>query len=67
MRDPSAGPTPDLGAPLVLLFVGTFAGLAARRGRRLAAAGPIDSTYRRGGLALVSSFATVVLMLVRCR
>ena len=27
VRDPSAGPTPDLGAPLVLLLAGTFAGL----------------------------------------
>ena len=63
VRDPSAGPTPDLGAPLVLLLAGTFAGLllAGVVTWRLLA---IDSTYRRGGLALVSSFATVILMLV---
>ena len=28
---------------------------------------PIDSTYRRGGLAMVSAFATVVLMLTCTR
>jgi hypothetical protein len=47
-----------------LLFGGTLAGvlLAAFAGWRLL--GPMTSTYRRGGLAIVCSFATVLAMLV---
>ena len=63
VRSPTAGAEPDLGAPLALLLAGTLGGLLL--------AGVItwnllrvDSAYHRGGLALVSSFATVVLMLV---
>lgn len=47
-----------------LLLGGTLSGilLAAYAAWRLLA--PIGSTYRRGGLAIVSSFATVLLMLI---
>jgi hypothetical protein len=47
-----------------LLLGGTLSGilLAAYAAWRLLA--PIASTYRRGGLAIVSSFATVLLMLI---
>lgn len=46
---------------------GTLAGvlLAGFAGWRLLE--PVTSTYRRGGLALVSAFATVVLMLICAR
>ena len=63
---PSCGTTePALGAPLYLLLFGTLGGIGPRR--RASPGGcsaPLQSTYRRGGLALVSAFATVVLMLV---
>ena len=57
---PSA--TPDLGAPLFLLFFGTLAGfvLAGVVAWRLLS--PIPSTYRRGGLSVVSGLATVLPM-----
>lgn len=49
---------------LYLLFGGTLAGIliAALAAWRLL--GPIESAYRRGGLAMVSGFSTVLLMLV---
>jgi hypothetical protein len=49
---------------LYLLFGGTVTGIliAALAAWRLLQ--PISSLYRRGGLAVVASFATVVLMLV---
>lgn len=49
---------------LYLLFGGTLSGvlMAAWAAWRLLQ--PIASTYRRGGLAMVSGFATVLLMLV---
>jgi hypothetical protein len=60
-----AGPHPDyLHSRLYLLFGGTLAGvlIAAWAAWRLLA--PIESAYRRGSLAMVSGFATVLLMLV---
>jgi hypothetical protein len=63
IRGPSAG-TPDLGAPLALLLAGTFGGLLLAGIITWQLLARIASTYRRGGLALVSSFATVILMLV---
>jgi hypothetical protein len=60
-----AGAHPEgLHLRLYLLFGGTLAGtlIAAWAAWRLL--DPIPSTYRRGGLAMVSAFATVVLMLV---
>lgn len=49
---------------LYLLFGGTVAGIliAALAAWRLL--GPISSPYRRGGLAIVSGFSTVLLMLI---
>jgi hypothetical protein len=63
IRDPSAATT-DLGAPLVVLLAGTFGGLLLAGVITWQLLARIASTYRRGGLALVSSFATVILMLV---
>jgi hypothetical protein len=60
-----AGGTPgNLDQTFYLLLGGTLSGilLAAYAAWRLLA--PIASTYRRGGLAIVSSFATVLLMLI---
>lgn len=64
VRGPAAGPTPDFGAPLVLLLGGTFGGLVLAGIVTWHLLARISSAYRRGGLAIVSSFATVVLMLV---
>jgi hypothetical protein len=55
-----AGPN----SALYLLFGGTFAGILAAAGTAWWLLGPIQSTYRRGGLAMVSGFATVLLMLI---
>lgn len=56
----SAGPNPAL----YLLFGGTLAGILAAAGMAWWLLGPIESTYRRGGLAMVFGFATVLLMLI---
>ena len=64
MRGPAPGPTPDLGAPLTLLLAGTMGGLLLAGVVTWHLLAPIDSAYRRGGLSMVSSFATVILMLV---
>ena len=64
LRSPSAGDGPDLGAPLVLLLAGTVGGLLLAAATTWGLLAPVGSAYRRGGLALVSAFATVVLMLV---
>ena len=63
IRDPSTAAT-DLGAPLVVLLAGTFGGLLLAGVITWQLLARLASTYRRGGLALVSSFATVILMLV---
>jgi flagellar motor component MotA len=61
---PASGGAPDLGAPFQVALWGTLAGitLAAVVAWRLLS--PIGSTYHRGGLSLVSAFATVIAMLV---
>jgi hypothetical protein len=61
---PAAGAGEAAGTPFYLLTAGTVAGvvLAGVVAWRLLA--PLDSTYRRGGFALVSAFATVPAMLV---
>jgi len=49
------------GPALVLLLGGTLVALFASAGTAWACLTPIDSYYRRGGLALVSAFATFVM------
>ena len=49
---------------LYLLFGGTLGGILAAAGAAWRLLRPIPSLYRRGGLAIVSGFATVLLMLV---
>jgi len=63
VRSPTLGAEPDLGAPLVLLLAGTLGGLLLA-GITTWHLLRVDSAYHRGGLAMVSSFGTVVLMLV---
>jgi hypothetical protein len=64
VRSPAAGDGPDLGAPFVLLLAGTLGGLLLAGGTAWGLLAPVGSAYRRGGLAMVCAFATVVLMLV---
>lgn len=64
VRGPGAGPTPDFGAPLALLLAGTMGGLLLAGVVTWHLLDRVASAYRRGGLAMVSSFATVILMLV---
>jgi hypothetical protein len=52
------------GTPLLLLAAGTLGGLVLAGVVAWRLLAPLDSTYRRGGLALVSAFATVPVMLV---
>ena len=49
------------GAALVLLLGGTLLALLASAGAAWVCLTPIDSYYRRGGLALVCTFATFVM------
>ena len=56
---PSDGPV--TGPALVLLLGGTLLALFASAGTAWACLSPIDSYYRRGGLALVCAFATFVM------
>jgi hypothetical protein len=49
---------------LYLLFGGTLGGIMVAAGTAWWLLGPIESTYRRGGLAMVSGFATVLVMLI---
>jgi hypothetical protein len=59
-----ARPASGLNPALYLLFAGTLGGVLGAAGVAWWLFGPIISTYRRGGLAMVSGFATVLLMLV---
>lgn len=61
---PVAGSAPDLGAPFQLLLWGTLAGIVLAGFVAWRLLSPLGSAYRRGGLALVSAFATVIAMLV---
>ena len=49
---------------LYLLFGGTLSGVVLAGWAAWRLLGPIASDYRRGGLAMVSGFATVLLMLI---
>ena len=59
-----SGQSADLSPALYLLFGGTLGGVLAAAGTAWWLLGPIESTYRRGGLAMVCGFATVLLMLI---
>jgi hypothetical protein len=59
----SSQPT-GLNPALYLLFGGTLGGILAAAGMAWWLLGPIQSTYRRGGLAIVCGFATVLVMLI---
>jgi hypothetical protein len=62
LRPPAGTTDPALGAPLYLLLAGTVGGLVLAGVVAWRLLSPLQSTYRRGGLALVSAFATVVVM-----
>lgn len=62
LRPPAGSTEPSLGAPLYLLVLGTLGGLCLAGVVAWRLLAPLESTYRRGGLALVSAFATVVVM-----
>jgi hypothetical protein len=60
-----AGVNPEsLTLRLYLLFGGTLSGIVLAAWAAWHLLGPIASDYRRGGLAIVSGFSTVLLMLV---
>jgi hypothetical protein len=57
--------TPQLGsAPGMLLLAGTFGGLFIAGAVAWSLMAPIDSYYRRGALAMVSGFGTLVVSLL---
>jgi hypothetical protein len=58
----AGGPSTDL--RFYLLFGGTLAGILLAGFAAWGLLGPIHSLYRRGGLAIVCAFATVLVMLV---
>jgi hypothetical protein len=59
------GSSPEnLNLRLYLLFGGTIAGVVLSAWAAWHLLAPISSAYRRGGLAMVFGFATVLLMLV---
>jgi hypothetical protein len=62
VRPPPGTADPALGAPLYLLAAGTLGGLVLAGVVAWRLLAPLASTYRRGGLALVSAFATIVVM-----
>jgi hypothetical protein len=64
LRPPAGATEPALGAPLYILLFGTLGGLLLAGVVAWRLLRPLQSTYRRGGLAMVSAFATVVLMQV---
>jgi hypothetical protein len=53
---------PVAGAAVYLLAAGTLGGLVLAGALAWRLLAPVESTYRRGGLALVSAFATVPVM-----
>jgi FtsH-binding integral membrane protein len=59
-----AGDADYLVLRLYLLFGGTLAGILLAAFTSWHLLGPMASTYRRAGLAMVCAFATVVVMLV---
>jgi hypothetical protein len=62
LADAPASPTPVVSGPApLLLLVGTLAALAASAALTWRRLRPVESYYRRGGLALVSAFGTFVM------
>lgn len=59
-----SGDHPNLNLALYLLFGGTLGGILLTAAAAWWLLQPIGSTYRRGGLAMVCAFATVLLMLI---
>jgi hypothetical protein len=59
-----SGQAASLNPALYQLYVATQGGILAAAGMAWWLLGPIESTYRRGGLAMVCGFATVLLMLI---
>jgi hypothetical protein len=70
LHDPGAVPPEAglaaIGFPYYMLVFGTVGGIVIAGIVAWTLLEPLGSTYRRGGLALVCAFATVILMLV-CR
>jgi hypothetical protein len=64
LRSAASSAEPALGAPLYLLFFGTLAGLLVAGVVAWRLLSPVLSTYRRGGLSIVSALATVLAMLL---
>jgi hypothetical protein len=64
LRPPAGTTEPALGVPFYILTFGTVGGLVLAGVVAWWLLRPLESTYRRGGLALVSAFATVVVMQV---
>ncbi|MBA3319766.1 MAG: hypothetical protein H0T50_16965 [Gemmatimonadales bacterium] len=62
VRPPPGAGQPALGAPLYLLAAGTLGGLVLAGVVAWRLLAPLGFSYRRGGLALVSAFATVPSM-----
>lgn len=62
LRPPPGAAEPAIGAPVYLLLGGTLGGLLLAGVVVWRLLAPLESTYRRGGLALVAAFATVVVM-----
>ena len=62
LRPPPGTVEPAGGSALYLLAAGTLGGLVLAGVVTWRLLAPLQSTYRRGGLALVCAFATVVVM-----
>jgi hypothetical protein len=64
VRPPPGTANPAVGGPVYLLAAGTLGGLVLAGVVAWRLLSPLDSTYRRGALALVSAFGTVLVMQV---
>lgn len=64
LRAAAPAATPGDGPAFYLLLIGTLAGLLTAGAVAWSLLAPILSLYRRGGLSIVSAFATVLAMLL---
>jgi hypothetical protein len=62
MRPAAGSAAAPLGLPLFVLAAGTLGGLVLAGVVTWRLLAPLQSTYRRGGLAMVAAFATVPVM-----